>query len=290
MSGRRILIAGCGYVGSSLARQLADLGDTPFAARRSPAELPAELPDDLPDDLPDRVQSVAIDLLDGDLAALPDRLDAVVWAVSPGRDEPAYRRAYVDGPRRLLRFLADRGDRLQRAVLVGSTSVWHRDDGAFVDERTPPSPKDYRGRAVLDGEQVLADAPCRSIALRFAGIYGPGRTRLLDAIARGERTIPTRAIHGNRIWRDDGAKAIAHVLSLDDPAPVYVVSDDDPADLREVYTHLAERLGAPPPQADSEFSSRGGDKRCRNDLLRGTGFVPDVPDYRIGYARLIRSR
>lgn len=279
MSGRaRVLIAGCGYVGSCAAAMLAERGDEVFAVRRTASWChPA-------------ATHVALDLLDGDLGALPPELDAVVWAVSPTPDPVGYRRAYVDGPARLLEFLARRGDRIRRVVLVGSTSVWHRDDGAEIDESTPPSPADWRGEAVLDGERALSRLAEAPVALRLSGIYGPGRAWLVDRIASRQLAPPLHAVYGNRIWRDDAAKAILHVLMLAEPAPVYVVSDDDPADLREVYAWVADRLHVTLPPPNREFAGRGGSKRCRSTLLRQSGLLLDIPDYRAGYARLLEQR
>lgn len=274
----RVLIAGCGYVGSEAASLLHRQGAEVFAARRTASfRHPTATP-------------VALDLIAGDLDALPPDLDAVVWAVSPTPDPEGYRRAYVDGPRRLLEHLDRRGDRIRRTVLVGSTSVWHRDDGAEVDETTPPSPADWRGEAVLAGEHALRSVAEQSVALRLSGIYGPGRTWLIDRIASGQLAPPLRAVHGNRIWRDDAAKAVVHALTLEDPAPVYVVSDDEPADLREVYAWIAARLGVDLPSPQPGFAGRGGDKRCRSTLLQQSGMQLDIPDYRAGYARLLEQR
>ena len=271
----RVLIAGCGYVGRRAAELLQSRGCEVFAARRSAISAPAG------------VTPVALDLLGGDLSGLPTRLDAVVWAVSPTRDEAGYRRAYVDGPRRLLDHLEERGDPLQRLVLVSSTSVWHRTDGALVDEATAPSPLDFRGRAVLDGERACAARAPTAVALRFAGIYGPGRTWLLDRVASAEAAPPLHAVHGNRIWRDDGARAIVHALTLASPDPVYVVADDEPADLRDVYAWLADRLGVALPEPDPGFVSRGGNKRCCNHRLRASGLRLEAPNFREGYSRLL---
>ena len=277
MIGRRVLIAGCGYVGSAAATRLRDRGAEVYGARRRV------------DALPTGVHPVAIDLLDGDLEALPNDLDAIVWALSPRPDERGYLRAYVEGPQRLLRFLADRGDEVRRFVLVSSTGVYHHDDGTDVDERTEPAPSGFRGKSVLAGERAVASGPFEATVLRLSGIYGPGRTRLLDRIARTELAPPRRATYRNRVHRDDAAKAIDHVLLLEHPAPCYVVSDDDPADLREVYAWLADRLDTtlPPPRDDLGI---GGGKRARNALLRASGFSFDVPDYRIGYGRLLQER
>ena len=274
----RVLIAGCGYVGSRAATMLCERGDEVFAARRSASWRHPS------------ATTVSIDLLDGDLDALPPDLDAVVWAVSPTPDAEGYRRAYVDGPTRLLQHLEQRGDPLRRAVLVGSTSVWHRDDGADVDESTPPSPADWRGEAVLDGERAVARLARQTVALRLSGIYGPGRTWLVDRIAAGALAPPLQAVHGNRIWRDDAANAVVHALKLAQPAPVYVVSDDDPADLREVYAWIAARLGVTLPAPAPGFAGRGGDKRCRSTLLQQSGLQLEAPDYRAGYAQLLNQR
>lgn len=277
-SSSRVLVAGCGYVGARAAELLAARGDEVFGVRRSRYLAPTS------------VTPLALDLLDGDLDELPPDLDAVVWAVSPLPDPAGYRRAYVEGPARLLAHLERRGDPVRRAVLVGSTSVWHRTDGGEVDERTPPCPSDFRGEAVLAGEQAIRRFAAESVALRLSGIYGPGRTFLVDRIASGQLAPPRAAVHGNRIWRDDAAKAVVHALTMADPAPVYVVSDDDPADLREVYAWIAERLQIQLPEPTADFAGRGGDKRCRSTLLQASGFRLDVPDYRAGYAQLLKQR
>lgn len=275
---RRILVAGAGYVGAVAAEVLARRGHRVFAARRRPEPIAGG------------VTPVAVDLLHGELDGLPEQLDAVVWAVSPEPSPTGYRDAYVAGPTRLLTFLHERGDRLDRAVMVTSSSVWSHTDGRDVDETTPPNPRGFRGETVLAGERALHEAPCTTVCLRFTGIYGPGRTRTIDGVRSGSLRPPQQANFGNRIWRDDGANAIAHVLELDAPDDTYLVTDDDPADLREVYAWLADRLGTRLPDPDPAPSGRGGNKRCRNHRLRATGFALDVPDFRTGYSILLSNR
>ena len=91
----RVLIAGCGYVGSELGMLLAEDGDKVFGLRRTIRRLPIDL-------IP-----VEADLTRPEtLTRLPSGLDAVVITVSAdGRDESAYRAAYVEGPANLLRAL-----------------------------------------------------------------------------------------------------------------------------------------------------------------------------------------
>ncbi|MCB9879338.1 MAG: SDR family oxidoreductase [Planctomycetes bacterium] len=279
LRGRRVLVAGAGDVGVAAGLLLHAAGATVFGARRTTAAVPPPL------------QPVAVDLLAPDaFAALPPDLDALVWAVAPHIHDPeAYRRSYTEGPARLAAALLGRGDALQRVVLVASTSVYGHQRGEVVDEQTSPQPSSFAGEAILAGERALAALPVRTTSLRFAGIYGPGRTWLIERVRRGHAAPPTAARFGNRIHRDDGAAAIAHVLTLDDPAPCYVVVDDDPADLREVYAWLAARLGVPlPPASDDDATTRrGGNKRCDNRLLRATGWRPRYPSYRDGYAAML---
>jgi nucleoside-diphosphate-sugar epimerase len=66
------------------------------------------------------------------------------------------------------------------------------------------------------------------------------------------------------------------------PAGLYLGTDDEPAQLGDVAAFLAERLGAPaPPPADP---ARGHGKRLSNARLRSTGWAPEYPTYREGYA------
>lgn len=267
----RILIAGCGYVGSELARHLARDGHQVWGLRRSPGELPAG------------VVPLAGDVTDPTTLDLPDDVEALVYAVSPGRrDEAAYRAAYATGLRNVLAALGAPPDRL---VFVSSTAVYGQTDGSVVDEDSPTEPSSFSGRILLEAEAVARDAD--GTVLRPAGIYGPGRTRLVDQVRAGEATYPPDDIHTNRIHRDDCAGAIAHLLTLDDPAPVYLGVDDEPALRREVLAWLAERLGAPAPREAPGRPTRGGDKRCSNARLRASGYRFAFPTYRDGYDAML---
>ena len=124
--------------------------------------------------------------------------------------------------------------------------------------------------------------------LRLAGIYGPGRDRIVRMVKEGTARTGSLAF-GNRIHQRDCAGALAHLLELDAPAPTYVGVDlaQDPLDT--VYAYVAEQLGVPIPAAgDGDARSRGtGRKRCSSALLRQSGYVFRVPSYREGYREAI---
>ncbi|MDZ7751110.1 MAG: NAD(P)H-binding protein [Gammaproteobacteria bacterium] len=279
----RVLIAGCGDVGTALGRQLAGRGDTVFGLRRSAV------------DLGPGITPVQADLTRPEtLAGLPGGLDQVVYAAAAdGRTEAAYEAAYPGGLANLVAVLTARRESLQRLVFVSSTAVYAQDDGEWVDETAATSPGHFTGRNQLAAEAVARDAPWPAIAVRFGGIYGPGRRWLLARVERGEPCAP--GLYTNRIHRDDGAGVLAHLLALEAPEPVYVAVDDAPAPQCEVMDWLAWRLGRPAPPRTHGGTAHGGaaaggtasGKRCSNRRLEASGYQFIHPDYRAGYGAML---
>jgi nucleoside-diphosphate-sugar epimerase len=267
----RVLIAGCGYVGSALAAELVARGDEVQGLKRTP------------EGLPDGVVPVVADVTDrSTLARVPADLDAVVYAVSADRrDEAAYRAAYVDG---LANVLGATGP-VARVIHVSSTAVYGQTDGSWVDEDSPTEPSGFSGRTLLEGEGLARRAG--GTVLRLAGIYGPTRTRLVDQVRSGQATCPPQVRYTNRIHRDDCAGALAHLLRLGAPDAVYNAADDDPAERCEVLTWLADQLGAPTPRLAAEPSARGGNKRISNRRLTASGYDLHYPSFRDGYAAML---
>lgn len=277
----RVLIAGCGYVGAALASRLVAAGDRVFGLRRSSAPLPA------------RVEALRGDVTRPEsLGALPAELDAVCYAVAADtRSDDAYERAYVRGVAGLLEALETRGVRPSRFLFVSSTAVYAQDDGSVVDEASPTEPRHFSGRRLLEGEALAHAAPCPAIVVRLGGIYGPGRTSLIERVRRGAAAIaPGGPRYTNRIHRDDAAGAIAHLLGLPAPASCIIGVDCEPAPEAEVLGWLARRLGVPPPpHREPPAGSRraAGNRRCSNRRLLESGYRFAYPSYREGYGALI---
>jgi nucleoside-diphosphate-sugar epimerase len=145
---------------------------------------------------------------------------------------------------------------------------------------------------MLEGERLVRSAPFSGIAVRLAGIYGPGRTSLVDRVKRGEARTPRTPLYTNRIHVDDAALVLRHVLDVEAPEPVYIGVDRDPAELGEVQAFLAERLGLPkPPLEDDDARAAEGrrartNKRCRS--LHLGALALRHPTYREGYAAMLR--
>jgi nucleoside-diphosphate-sugar epimerase len=276
----RVLIAGCGYVGSALARRLTDASCEVFGLRRKPSGLP------------DGIQPIAADLLEcATLRALPADLDAVLYtAAADGFDEAAYKAAYVDGLRNLLGALEEQHQSPRRILFTSSTAVYGQSDGEWVDETSLTGPRGFSGRCVLEGEQLLLASRYPSLVLRLGGIYGPGRTRLIESVRSGKARLREGPSHyTNRIHRDDCAGALAHLLGLEAPQRIYLGVDCEPADEVLVLHWLAERLGVPPPQVEpTRANGRSpGSKRAANDRLLASGYRFLYPTFREGYGALL---
>lgn len=281
----RVLISGCGYVGSALGLLLTTQGHTAFGLRRNTTALPPAI-------LP--VQADLSTSLPPD--ALPPDLDALVYAASPaGSTGEAYRATYVDGPRNLFSALAPQGN-LRRFVFVSSTGVYAQREGEWVDEESPTEPESYSGRRLLEGERTVLGGPFPATVLRLGGIYGPGRTGAID---RALREVPEEKDSGrytNRIHRDDCAGALRHLLLLRDPAPVYLGVDHEPTTRQEIHEWLTAQRCAPPPplETPSRNTTRGAsrsrtNKRCSNARLVFSGYRFRYPTFREGFAALLNG-
>jgi nucleoside-diphosphate-sugar epimerase len=276
-----VLLAGCGDLGTEAGLRFAALGHRVVGWRRSPEKLPAA------------IEGVAADLSSAGLPAIPADTTAVVVAVAADSPtEAAYRAAYVDGLAHVMDALERDGVTPRRVLFVSSTAVYGDAGGGWVDERTTPEPGSFSGRVIRAAEDLLlsrlrgtGSAP---VVLRLGGIYGPGRTRLIDQVRTGTAVIPDEPRYTNRIHRDDAAAAIVHLATMDSvPSPVYVGVDNDPAELGEVLRFLAAEMGYPEPPVGPAGEARGGNKRVSNALLRGTGFEFAYPSFREGYREVL---
>jgi nucleoside-diphosphate-sugar epimerase len=277
-----ILIAGCGYVGIALGMRLTAAGHVVWGLRRSAEGLPLG------------IHCVAADLTAPEtLQDLPPALDVVFYTAAPnGADDAAYRAIYVDGLRYLLEALVRQRQSPRRVLFTSSTAVYAQSTGEWVDETSPTEPRHFTGSRVLEGEKLLLDGPFPATVIRFGGIYGPGRTSLIQRVRQG--LAPCREgspLYTNRIHRGDCAGALYHLMMLPQPDSLYIGVDHEPADHCDVLRWLADQLGAPPPRVEASSGTdtrrHRTNKRCRNAKLVASGYVFRYPTFREGYAALL---
>jgi len=283
----KVLIAGCGYVGSALAQMLHRDGHQVWGLSRNP------------DHLPEGVRPIAADLTRLEsLGNLPAGLDFVFYTAGAGAgggDEVNYRRAYLDGVDRLLNSLVDQGEKPKRVFFTSSTAVYDQRRGEVIDEDSPTAPSNFRGDILLCTERLLQAGPFPATIVRLGGIYGPGRDRLLRAVRAGDIKIRSGSAphYTNRIHRDDAAGCLRHLMGLDEPQGIYLGVDHEPVAETDLLRWLADRLAVPSRarSSDGERPSvrRAGSKRCSNDRLLASGYRFEYPTFREGYEMVIRG-
>lgn len=181
---RRALVTGAtGGLGIALTRALLDAGYAVRAVGRQPTAL-SRLTDM-------GAEAVAADLLETDLAALCQGMDAVFHAAalsSPWGPKEAFDRANVEATSRLLDAAQSAG--VGSFIFVSSPSVYARwRDQTGITEATPWPDKPLNAYARTKGEaEVLvlaADHPgFRTVAIRPRALIGPDDTVLLPRILR----------------------------------------------------------------------------------------------------------
>src|SRR5690606_17130958 len=109
----------------------------------------------------------------------------------------------------------------------------------------PTEPRGFSGCRLLEGEALALGAGVPASVLRLAGIYGPGRTRLIDEVRSGSAVVPESAepVWTNRIHADDCAGALRHLCRLapDQAHGVWIGVDHEPCERATVLDWLADR-------------------------------------------------
>lgn len=275
------LIFGCGYLGGRVAARWAAAGDAVTVVTRS-AERAAGF------------HALGYSALVADvtrpetLATLP-ACDTLVYAVGYDRGGgPPILEVYAQGLRNALAAApAPPG----RVVYVSTTGVYGDAGGDWVDEATPPSPAREGGVASLAAERVLDDRALAgsAVALRLAGLYGPGRVPFLKELRAGEPLAAPERGWLNLIYVEDAADVVLAAADAPRVAGVYCVSDGRPVLRGDYYREAARLVGAGPPAfveppAGSPRSARAeANKRVRSDLVwRELSLSPRHGDYRAG--------
>ena len=275
----KILIAGCGDIGTAAGRLLAADGhDVAGLKRRPPATA-------------DSIEYIQADLSRADdLQSVDTDVDLALYILSPGgRTEDAYRRVFEHGVNNLLGVFSKKLS-AARFLFVSSTSVYGQRQGEWVDEASATQPAGMNGRILLQAEKAFLAHSSGNCIVRFSGIYGRGRSWLVKDAARGGDVQYSPPYYTNRIHRDD-CVAVLHYLSTrllagDRLSPIYLASDDDPAAKWDVYDFLADPMGLPPPGKAVLPAGSDQNKRCRNTRLKRLGYELIYSSYREGYAQL----
>jgi len=268
------LIAGHGYVGTVLAQTLHDEGAAVTALNRSSPAHSTDYP------------VVMVDISNESALAsaaenFGDPPEVIIHCAASGRGGglKAYEAVYVEGMKNLKKAFPG-----IPIVFTSSTGVYGQNSGITVSETSETEPGRETGQVILEGESLALSTG--GIALRLAGIYGPGRSiylqRILEETATIEPEWPGRYI--NQIHLEDIIGAILHLLKAGVSAyagRIFNVVDSTPMTQRECYEGLAAELDLPvPPEAPAKPGPRGlTNKIVSSAALKATGWEPTYPSY-----------
>jgi nucleoside-diphosphate-sugar epimerase len=259
-----VLVAGCGWLGRAAAQALLARGDQVTGVRRDPGR--AEALRAL------GITPLTLDLADPEAArALPDDVEAVLALQSSSADDPqAYARVYLDTGANLLREAARRG--WKALVWTGSTGVLGQRDGAWADENAPAAPATPGAEVLARTERLYLDAakagaPAR--VLRLSGLYGPGRTWMLERVRSGALALgPGDGAWLNSCHLDDAVAALLAVLDRGRDGALYHATDAEPLRRADVVRLAAGLLGIPAPAAPERAPAGGPDRRVSGEWTR----------------------
>ena len=280
-----LIILGCGYVGARLARAALAAGRTVRVAARSTGRL-----------APLGTAGAQVKFLD---AGVPKQLNPVlsglpgatvvysippVAALPPGQGiRAALQAAYGVGAGCFVHFSS--------AGLYGSQP----DDEAWIDEDTPLALDDPPMAGVIADEHevdVCTFDRLRTVSLRLAPVYGPGRG-MRARLRKGEFRVLDDGQHAtSRIHVDD---VVGAVFAAEDHAvrgARYLAADDEPTTQGAYARWLSERMGLPMPPSRALFEPGAPKIAHRNRRIRNTRLKADLaltlryPSFREGEAAI----
>lgn len=252
-----VLILGCGFTGSRVARRLREEGVAVTAIRRA------------------QIDFTAAEAL-GQLAAITAEGCVVLHSV------PSLVGA---ADARLLTALEGKASRV---VYLSTTGVYG--DAEVVDETTPAMPRTPREQARVDTENAVARGPWESLILRPAAIYGPGRGVHVSMSEGRYALMGDGTNYISRIHVEDLA-GIAYAALFAPLTGAYPVADLLPCPSREIAQYCSEQYGWPMPASvtaaevpETRRTNRRVDGRAICERL---GVRLSYPTYREGIAQAI---
>lgn len=278
----RILIVGSGDIGGGLAREMAAKGHTVWGMRRSDKAIG------------DGIKTISADVSDMEtlIGQIPSDLDYVVYSIaSPDFSEEGYDAYYVQGLVHILALLKQQHINPKKVIFVSSSSVYPHHDGSWVDENITPEPTAFAGRKMLEAEHKLTASGFPHVVVRFSGIYGPGRIRLINQAKGGSHCDPEPELWTNRIHRDDCIGVLTFIIEQDMAGnkldELYIATDPNPATFFEILEWLKDRIGDVEPDHDIPEATRRGNKRLSCKRLLDAGYQFKYENYQQGYEEIL---
>ncbi len=223
-----------------------------------------------------------------------EHYDFIVITMTPSdMNDEGYRQAYVNTTQVLLTSLSRNHANPELIVFVSSSSVYGQSNNEWIDEASETLPNSYSGRRLLEAENLLINSNYNSCIVRFSGIYGLGRQRLIEQVIAGSGAEKEPVVYSNRIHSDDCAGVLQHIIARyrqdKKIEPIYLATDCEPSPLYDVKKWLAQQLGVAKGQLEAKPLGRSlrSSKRCSNKKLLDSGYTFLYPTFKEGYKMVL---
>jgi nucleoside-diphosphate-sugar epimerase len=267
-----ILIIGCGYVGCELAKAYINKGDQVWALQRHSVDVLG-------------VNNIIADAMTVD--NLPN-VDVIFYMIAADKhDKASYEKAYVHCLDNILKLIPLSSE--PKFVFISSTAVYGQQHGEWVDETSPTVPNDFSGKILLEAESLVRKNAKNYAIVRFGGIYGPQRERMIRLVKEDNGQTCPQEVYTNRIHLADCVGILQFIAGIR-KNEIYLGVDNEPALYNEILLWLGQilkkeiRAGKETPQR-LQLSQ----KRCSNLKIRQLGYHFIHPNYKSGYLSILNN-
>lgn len=274
----RVLILGCGFVGTALGKVMIAQGAQVVGTCRSQSGA---------DGL--AAQGIEPLLFDGTpdpkLSEAANQASHVLASIPPGPSgDPALAALPSDWV----------GDKTRWIGYLSTTGVYGDRAGGWAYEDDAPTPLSVEATRRAAAEAAWQSLPQPAHVFRLPGIYGPGRSALEQVLAGTARRIDKPGQVFSRAHREDIVAALLASFARPNPGRIYNICDDHPCPSGDVIVEACRLLGrAPPPlirfdQAGLSDMARRFYSECKrvsNARAKAElGWTPAFPTYVEGLA------
>lgn len=263
----KLVIIGCGYVGSKVARLWYEAGNEVTVTTTTPEKVAT-------------LQAIAnrvVVLTGNDLESLTKLVaaqDVVLVSVgSKQRTPDLYRQTYLETIRNVITAIkANSG--VKQLIYTSSYGIINDKSGNKIDETVTVKPKDEFGEILHQTEQeLLSVSEFKTCILRLAGIYGVGREiiKIFRRVA-GTTRPGIGEDYTNWIHVEDIVRAIDFAKERQLQG-IYHLNSDEVLTTKEFFQRLFQTHDLPSVTWDnSQPSTRAYNMKLSNQKLKDAGF------------------
>ena len=272
----RILIVGCGYVGTELAKLLRDNGHAVYTLSRSAKYI-------------NGCNHISADLMNLVPEMLPDVQYIFFLAAPDHHSKTAYENIYMHGLEKLINAYKDRP--VKRLIFASSSVVYAENSGQWIDETATTHRDEFRADTMLQAEEIALSFSQSPMIARISAIYGPGRHPLLDQVLRQERFLKHDTVYSNRIYITDLCRALEHLMRIEYNETIYNITDQEPTPINTILSWLATITGTLFPEAalsDQNDHRNLKNRRISCERIIRAGFSHMHPSFQQGFHAIFK--